>query len=122
MDFLLNMNVPRGLAKRLSAIGHRGRHAGDLGLHQATDTEIVALAKSTGEVIITHDLDYGTLLAFSGEASPSVIIFRLRNTIIEHLFTQIRGAWPDIETPLKTGAIVLIEEAVVRIRRLPISR
>jgi predicted nuclease of predicted toxin-antitoxin system len=36
-------------------------------------------AKAGGEVIVTHDLDYGHLLAFSGEADQSVIIFRLRN-------------------------------------------
>ena len=40
-------------------------------MSRATDSEIVAEARRTGEVIITHDLDYGHLLAFSGEQAPS---------------------------------------------------
>jgi hypothetical protein len=44
------------------------------------DTEIIKAAKSADEVIVTHDLDYGHLLAFSGEAAPSVIMFRRRFT------------------------------------------
>jgi len=78
MNFLLNMNVHRDMAAPLKKRGHVCRHVGDIGLSRAKDVEIVAEAKRTGEVIITHDLDYGHLLAFSGEKAPSVIILRLR--------------------------------------------
>ncbi len=37
MKFLLNMNVPRELGERLGAAGHAYRHAGDIGLAQASD-------------------------------------------------------------------------------------
>lgn len=78
-------------------------------------------ARAASEVIVTHDLDYGHLLAFSGEDSPSVIIFRLRNVLAEHLFSRLLLARPEIEIPLAEGAIVIVEDATVRVRRLPIK-
>ena len=122
MKLLLNMNVLPQLAPRLVAAGHLCRHARDIGLERAEDPEIINAAKAGGEVIITHDLDYGHLLAFSGEAAPSVIIFRVRNTHPEALFRRLTECWVDIEEPLRRGAIVTVEDAAVRIRLLPIVR
>ncbi|MEW6386146.1 MAG: DUF5615 family PIN-like protein [Thermodesulfobacteriota bacterium] len=120
MRFLLNMNLPRALARRLTEAGHACRHAGDIGLAQAADVEIMAEAERNRETIITHDLDYGHLLAFSGDTAPSVIIFRLRNTHPEALFTRLLAVWPEVEQPLREGAIVILEEAALRVRPLPI--
>ena len=122
MKLLLNMNVLPQLGPRLAAVGHPCRHARDVGLERAEDPGIIAAARAGGEVIVTHDLDYGHLLAFSGEAGPSVIIFRVRNTHPEALFRRFTECWPDIEEPLGRGAIVTIEDAAVRIRPLPIAR
>ncbi|MGH7774223.1 MAG: DUF5615 family PIN-like protein [Candidatus Binatia bacterium] len=122
MKFLLDVNVPRELGRRLTAAGHQCRHAGDIGMARKNDTAIIEEARAKSEVIATHDLDYGNLLAFSGERSPSVVIFRLRNVHPDNLFARITAAWPEIEKPLLEGAIVSLEDATVRIRRLPIER
>jgi len=122
MRFLLNMNVPRELGRRLTTAGHECRHVGDIGMAQASDVAIIEEARRNKEIIVTHDLDYGHLLAFSGEPAPSVIIFRLRNTHPDNLFARIRGTWPEIEKPLLEGAIVALEDAAFRIRRLPIAQ
>jgi len=90
VKFLLDMNLPRSLGQKLKTIHHQTRHVGGLGMAEADDIEIVHEARENQEVIITHDLDYGDLLAFSGESSPSVIIFRLRNTQLENLFAKRR--------------------------------
>lgn len=74
------------------------------------------------EVIITHDLDYGHLLALSGESAPSVMIFRLRNTHPDNLFAQMMRVWAEIEGPLQRGAIVVLEDAALRVRPLPIHQ
>ncbi|MBC8456475.1 MAG: DUF5615 family PIN-like protein [Deltaproteobacteria bacterium] len=122
MMFLLDMNLPRELGKKLTVTGHECRHVGDIGMAEASDIEIVEKARKYQETILTHDLDYGHLLAFSGEAVPSVIIFRLHNTHVNNLFYRVIDVWSEIEKPLKDGAIVLIEDATVRIRELPITR
>ena len=120
MKFLLNMNMSRELGKLLVSQGHEYRHVGDIGLARAEDIEIVAEAKQKQEIILTHDLDYGNLLAFSGESVPSVIIFRLRNTQPKNMFIRLVNTWSKIQLPLIKGAIVILEDATLRIRELPI--
>ncbi len=122
MKFLLDMNVPRSLARLLTDRGHDCRHVGDIGMGQAVDEAILREARAHQEVIITHDLDYGHLLALSGEAGPSVVIFRLRNTHPENLFFQMMRLWTEMEGPLLRGAIVVLEDAALRVRLLPIER
>src|SRR5271163_3018707 len=78
VKFLLNMNLPPAFGSMLASEGHEWRHVANLGMSRASDAAILAEAKSHGECVITHDLDYGQLLAFSGDSTPSVVIFRLR--------------------------------------------
>jgi len=120
VKFLLNMNLPRELGRQLASLGHACRHAGDIGLARAEDSAIVVEARRAQETVLTHDLDYGNLLAFSGEAGPSVVIYRLENTLTLNLLQRLVGVWSQFDSPLQEGAIVVIEDASVRIRRLPI--
>ncbi|MGQ9555878.1 MAG: DUF5615 family PIN-like protein, partial [Anaerolineae bacterium] len=99
--------------------GHQCRHVADIGMASASDEAIVREAKQQGELIITHDLDYGNLLAFSGDSAPSVVIVRLRNTQPQRLLARIASVLAVAERPLHDGAIVIVEDATVRIRRLP---
>jgi predicted nuclease of predicted toxin-antitoxin system len=122
MRFLLNMNVPRELGRRLAVEGHECRHVGDIAMAKASDLSVMEEARGNNEIIVTHDLDYGDLLAFSGELAPSVVIFRLRNTHPDNLIGRIIHTWPEIEDPLTNGAVVVLEDAGLRIRRLPITR
>jgi predicted nuclease of predicted toxin-antitoxin system len=78
-------------------------------------------AERAGEVIVTHDLDYGTVLAFTGKAGPSVIILRLRDVDPEWMLRQIVRAWPQIAPALQRGAIAVLEDCSARIRELPVS-
>ena len=121
MNFLLNMNVHRDMAAPLQKRGHVCRHVGDIGMSRAKDIEIVAEAKRTGETILTHDLDYGHLLAFSGASAPSVIILRLRNLQTEEILSRLDAVWGEIESPLRHGAIISISDKSLRIRNLPIE-
>lgn len=116
------MNISRTLGDLLRIKGHVVRHVADIGMFRATDWEIVQEAKQKQEVIITHDLDYGHLLALSGERSPSVVIFRLRDMSIQNQLNCFVRVQKDIETPLSEGSILIIEDACVRIRSLPIHR
>jgi len=82
VKFLLNMNIPRELGQRLASLGHESRHAADIGMARAADAEILAVPRDRSECVLTHDLDYGQLLAFSGEPAPSVVIYRLRRWML----------------------------------------
>ncbi len=116
------MNLPHELGRRLASAGHEWRHAADIGLARASDANILATAKADGECVLTHDLDYGQLLVFSGESAPSVVIFPLRRADSGAMFRRLTDDLVGFEEALKAGAIVIIEESVSRIRPLPIAR
>jgi predicted nuclease of predicted toxin-antitoxin system len=116
------MNLPRELGRMLGSVGHEWRHVADIGMTRALDVDIVAEAKAHGECVVTHDLDDGQMVAFSGDTAPSVIIFRLRRNRTDRLFNRIASAWHEIVDGLENGAIVVIEEGATRIRRLPIEQ
>jgi len=92
LRFLLDMNLPRQLGRPLQEQGHDCRHAAEHDLVRADDQEIVEIARTTGEVILTHDLDFGRILAFSGQAAPSVIIFRQTSTLPAQLAEALTGS------------------------------
>jgi predicted nuclease of predicted toxin-antitoxin system len=44
-------------------------------MDRASDDEILDKALKEHRVILTHDLDFGKLIAFSGKTLPSVVTF-----------------------------------------------
>jgi len=120
MKFLLDVHMPPSFAIMLTGAGHECRLSAKITEESAPDTELVKIARNSGETILTHDLDFGTLLSFSGAKSPSVVIFRVQNINADIFFSLLQSCWEAIEAPLEKGAIVIIEPAAVRIRELPI--
>ncbi len=120
MKFLLDVHLSRELAQMLEGDGHICRLVVDIGDPRMNDADILRLALENGEVILTHDLDFGTLLAFSKNAKPSVIIFRIEKINNKVFYQLISNNWNAIEQPLEKGAIVIIEPHSLRIRDLPL--
>ena len=72
MRFLADMGIsPRSVAY-LRNLGVDAVHLHELGLDRLPDAEIVRKARREGYVILTHDLDFGELLAISGNEMRSV--------------------------------------------------
>lgn len=121
MKLLLNMNLPGELCDRLADLGCECQHVRELGMSDSDDTEIIRHARDAGQTIVTHDLDYGDLLAFSGDQGPSVVIFRLRDVSIDNLARRFASAWPEVREHIARGAVVTIGDQTIRVRRLPIE-
>jgi predicted nuclease of predicted toxin-antitoxin system len=120
VKFLLDLNLPPSLAVFLHGKHHKAVHAAGLGLAGAPDRKVLERAETEGCVLLTHDLDFGKILAFSGKPGPSVVIFRLKDMSPGSLADRFEAAWPLVEKPLEEGAVVVIESRDVRIRKLPI--
>jgi len=119
--FLLDQNRSPRLAVLLRAAGHDVVHTADLGLDQAEDDEVLAVAREQDRVVVSGDTDFGALLALSADTSPSVILFRARNrpsaddqasVMLEHL--------DDLADDLEAGAVVVVSDRRMRVRRLPL--
>jgi predicted nuclease of predicted toxin-antitoxin system len=76
LKFLVDMPLPPGLAAWLRQEGHDAVHAGQIGLHRAPDTGIIAHAAAENRIIVTADHDFPKLLMAMEAASASAILFR----------------------------------------------
>ncbi len=121
MKFLLDENMPPSLAILLKNEGYEARHVVEIGYTNTSDFKIIEFAAESGEVILTHDTDFGTILALSGANKPSVILFRLQATNnATYLFLLQKNINSFLEN-LILGALVVIDEDKIRIRNLPIN-
>ena len=121
MKFLLDQNRSPRLAELLRNAGHDAVHTSELGLEQAEDDDVLDTAREQGRVVVSGDTDFGALLALSGETSPSVILFRARNRpSAEDQVAVILGYLADLADDLDAGAVVVVTDDRMRVRRLPL--
>jgi predicted nuclease of predicted toxin-antitoxin system len=86
----------------------------------ASDKEILDLARREERAVITHDVDFSTLLALGGYDRPSLVTLRLLDTDPDLVTQRLRQVFPKIETALRKGSAITIDDNSVRIRELPI--
>lgn len=67
MRFLANMGVSPLTVKALCDQGYNTIHLCEQGLERLSDNLIMAKAKSENRIVLTFDLDFGDLLAFSSD-------------------------------------------------------
>jgi len=121
MKFLADMGLARSTVAFLRAQGHDAVHLRDQGLQQLEDDEIVEKARVEGRVILTHDLDFGRIIAVGGDSVPSAITFRLsdmRPTRVNRYLAEVLARFAE---RLEAGALVSVNERGIRVRSLPVK-
>jgi predicted nuclease of predicted toxin-antitoxin system len=113
--------LPVSWAAWLRERGITAQHWREVGLPTAPDTEIMRWALDHGAVVLTHDLDFGTLLFQTRAQLPSVIQLRLDDirpaAIGETVFQILRQNGAE----LRSGALVTVESNKSRFRLLPLG-
>jgi len=84
------------------------------------DKRIFDYARENNYCIITADLDFGELLAFSQSKNPSTIILRLEDPRISNINKILMNSLPKITQAIAEGSIIIIQDKKIRIRELPI--
>jgi predicted nuclease of predicted toxin-antitoxin system len=118
--FLADMNVSPLTVAALAAEGMDIVRVSSLLPANASDEEILNLARRDRRVVITQDMDFSALLALGGYDQPSVVTLRLLDTDPDLVTRRLRQVLPQIETALRQGNAVTIADGSVRVRRLPI--
>lgn len=120
MKLLVDESVQHALVGVLNDAGHDAVHVLDLDMQGAPDEDVLSAAADEGRTLITADTDFGTLLALSNAAGPSVILLRRSGRRTPERAQLILTVIELVEAQLKHGAIITVEGSRLRVRELPI--
>jgi predicted nuclease of predicted toxin-antitoxin system len=120
VKFLIDNNLSPLLADALKAAGHDAIHLRDLGLQAATDHVVLEHARADERILVSADTDFGGLLARTAASTPSVILIRrLAGRRAAEQAAIILANLDQVAEDLTAGAIVVLHEDSLRVRRLP---
>jgi predicted nuclease of predicted toxin-antitoxin system len=120
MRFLADMGVSVRVVEWLREHGHDATHLRDESLQRMADPDVFRKAATEGRILLTFDLDFSEIVALSGQKNVSVALFRLHNTRTSHVIERLKIALEETKQTLESGAIIVIEESRLRVRRLPL--
>lgn len=120
MKFLADMGISPRVVEELRQKGYDAVHLREENLFQALDSKILEKARQEDRILLTHDLDFGELLAASGGVLPSVIIFRLKDMRAQNVSLHLFSIINQQSEALNMGAVCSVTEKKIRIRSLPL--
>lgn len=121
MRIIVDMNLSPSWLPLLSGAGHEALHWSQCGPADAPDAQIMDYAKANDCVILTHDLDFGMLLAARSETGPSVIQIRAADLAPAKIGDLVLRTLALVHREIDHGALVTIDAAQARLRILPID-
>jgi len=121
MKLLVDMNLSPRWIGVLTDAGFEAAHWSTLGAKNAPDSEIMAYAKATNSVVLTHDLDFGAMLAVTHGEKPSVVQIRAEDVSPDVIGMQVITALRQMASELEEGALLTIDPNRTRLRVLPLQ-
>lgn len=121
MKFLADMGISLKTVDAVRDLGYDAVHLHEEGLDRLPDPDILAKAQQEERVLLTHDLDFGELVAASRVSLPSVVTFRLRNMQLANVNRHLREVINYHQDALNKGAVITVTEGRIRVRLLPIE-
>ena len=122
MKLLVDMNLSPRWINALAVAGIESAHWSTLGARNAPDTEIMAFAAANDYVVLTHDLDFGAILAATQGEKPSVVQIRAEDVSPDVIGAPVVSALRQMADELEAGALVTVDPNRTRLRVLPLLR
>src|SRR5436190_18407210 len=122
MRFLADAGLSPVTVDFLIQLGHQAVHIRTLGMQRAPDVDIVERARADSSIVLTFDLDFGDVLALGVLDKPSVIVFRLSDERPASVNRRLALVLEECAAVLESGALISVEDARYRVRKLPIGR
>jgi len=120
MKILIDMNLSPDWVEALAAESVDSVHWSKIGASSASDKELMAWAKSSGYMVLTHDLDFGAILAATNADAPSVVQLRFQDLAPSHGAQLVAKVLHDYRHELEQGALISLDEDKARVRILPL--
>jgi predicted nuclease of predicted toxin-antitoxin system len=118
MRFLLDQDVYAATARFLADLGHDVVQVGRIGLSQATDEELLAVAQEQGRIFVTRDRDFGALV-FVKVLGAGVLYLRMLPSTQDSVHDELGQVLRSYSVEELQKAFVVVEAGVHRFRRLP---
>ena len=115
------MNLSPRWLNLLADAGIEAAHWSAVGKPNARDTDIMDFARTNNYVVLTHDLDFGAILAATHGDKPSVIQIRSEDVSPEVIGKQVVGAVQQMAAELDKGALLTVDPYRIRLRLLPLQ-
>jgi predicted nuclease of predicted toxin-antitoxin system len=100
--FLVDAQLPPGLARRLTARGYPAEHVNRVHLGVASDRDVWRYAARTAATLVTKDEDFAAL-AGQGPVGPQVVLIRIGNISNDALWRAIEPQLDQIIQALNAG-------------------
>ena len=120
MKILLDMNLSPRWVSLLADHGIQAAHWSMLGAKNAPDSEMMAYARAENYIVLTHDLDFGAILAATQGEKPSVVQIRADDVSPDVIGFQIVQVLRQMSPELEDGALLTIDTKRTRLRLLPL--
>ena len=120
VQLVVDMNLSVEWIAELAKHGWSAVHWFSVGDPRADDSVIMAWALANGYVVFTHDLDFGTMLALTHAAGPSVLQVRGQNVLPEDIAPVVIAVLHQHDAVLAAGALVVVDVKKSRVRMLPL--
>ena len=120
MKLLVDMNLSPDWVQILVEKGFEAVHWSSVGKANSSDHAIMAWARANGYVLLTHDLDFGAILAATKAKGPSVVQIRAQDVNPHHIGNSVTRILLQFQQYLEKGAILTVDESKSRVRILPL--
>lgn len=120
MKLLIDMNLSPRWVNLLASAGIEAAHWSTLGAANAPDVEIMAFARTSDYVVLTHDLDFSAILAATHGEKPSVVQIRSEDVNPDVIGRPLIDALRQMSSELDEGALLTVDPGRTRLRLLPL--
>jgi len=118
MRLLIDQDVYKVTIDCLKRWGHDIVTAGQLGMQQATDEDLLKKAGETKRLFVTRDKDFGALVFLKEELATGVIFLRVTPLTIEHIHLQLKFLFDEHTEEELMRVFCVVEPRRHRIRYL----
>ena len=119
MRFVLDENMPLSSVALLQNIGHNVEHIIKTNLRGADDKDIADYSKNKKAILITKDIEFGSIILYPRGAHYGLIVVRLPNYFNGNQITKALEEFLGIiDREQLIGALTILELGKYRIRSL----
>ena len=116
MRVKLDENLPSDAADLLRDAGHDAATVLDEGRGGAADSDLAALCRREGRVLVTLDTDFADIRAYPPAEHAGLLVLRLRRQDKQHVLGVLRRVAPLLDVEPLDRHLWIVDEERVRVR------